>query len=743
MRRRLTAEDIARELGGGKETRQGDGWVTLCPAHHDSSPSMSVTDGKDGKILVRCHARCKQADVVQALKDRDLWPAGNGRSESLKSMPHAPTGTIMPTSVNHYDHGDSSKVWHYYDRQGRPAGLVARFDKPNGKLVVPMVWCVGEDTGQGKWWWRGFGKDRPLYGAHLIPSSPREVTVLVVEGEKACDAAREKFPSMLVISWQGGAKAAANSDWSLLKGRKVVIWPDHDQPGQEAAARIAEILIDVGAESVSVVALPEDLPEGWDLADPLPEGVEMDEKLLVGAAKPYTPSGDVVVDELNRSYSLTIMGDKPVVIWERPDPIRRKRIIPVYTSPNAVRTMLANRMVSVGKGDVNAFEHWLTHPGRRTYQGIVFEPGDDVPGYFNLWRGFTVVPEATGDWSMLREHIHENVAQGDESLEMWVLAWFAQMMQDPKRKPGTSLAMRGKQGVGKTKVGELMGHLIRDNYVYVDDSRYVLGNFNQHMGHALMLQADEGFFAGDPRHTGRLKGLVTAETNRIEPKGKDSFEIQNYMRLLVTSNMDWIVPTAFEERRFAIVDVGTQRMQDRAYFKEMDRQMEQGGYEGLLHYLLNMDLSTIDVGVIPKTAALMDQKEHSFDPVQRYWFERLRDGATMTSGTKWELYVSCEYFYKDFIERCQTWGIYRRPSDTQFIRDLEALAPPGSFERNKRSVEIMQESGYSQNRRLWCHDMPDLDSARSAFEQRIGAKIDWPVDGKPSPASVIDDERLL
>ena len=73
----MTAETIARALGGH---RAGAGWTARCPAHDDRTPSLSLTDTKDGKLLVRCHAGCDQKDVIAALRGRGLW--GEGRSRA-------------------------------------------------------------------------------------------------------------------------------------------------------------------------------------------------------------------------------------------------------------------------------------------------------------------------------------------------------------------------------------------------------------------------------------------------------------------------------------------------------------------------------------------------------------------------------------------------------------------------------------------------------------------------------------
>jgi putative DNA primase/helicase len=80
----MTAETIARALGGH---RAGRTWMARCPVHEDRSPSLSVTTGKDGKVLVRCHAGCDQRDVIATLKGRGLWQA-TGRASRVSFKNH-------------------------------------------------------------------------------------------------------------------------------------------------------------------------------------------------------------------------------------------------------------------------------------------------------------------------------------------------------------------------------------------------------------------------------------------------------------------------------------------------------------------------------------------------------------------------------------------------------------------------------------------------------------------------------
>jgi putative DNA primase/helicase len=66
----MSAESIAKALGGHSA---GATWMARCPAHEDRVPSLSISSGRNGKVLVRCHAGCDQRDVIVILRERGLW----------------------------------------------------------------------------------------------------------------------------------------------------------------------------------------------------------------------------------------------------------------------------------------------------------------------------------------------------------------------------------------------------------------------------------------------------------------------------------------------------------------------------------------------------------------------------------------------------------------------------------------------------------------------------------------------
>lgn len=56
--------------------RSGGGYLAVCPAHEDRTPSLSIAAGADGRVLLHCWAGCRTRDIVAALglQSSDLFP---------------------------------------------------------------------------------------------------------------------------------------------------------------------------------------------------------------------------------------------------------------------------------------------------------------------------------------------------------------------------------------------------------------------------------------------------------------------------------------------------------------------------------------------------------------------------------------------------------------------------------------------------------------------------------------------
>lgn len=91
----MDAERTAAALRGRKV---GSGWMARCPAHDDRTPSLSIRDGADGKVLVRCHAGCDQERVIVTLRARGLW-----MEKPWRSLSHPARPVVRPHRPDHID----------------------------------------------------------------------------------------------------------------------------------------------------------------------------------------------------------------------------------------------------------------------------------------------------------------------------------------------------------------------------------------------------------------------------------------------------------------------------------------------------------------------------------------------------------------------------------------------------------------------------------------------------------------
>jgi hypothetical protein len=220
----MTHEEILEAL-----SIPGDTGTTNCPAHEDDRASLSVTLTDDDTILVRCHAGCEQQEVLDA-----LYFTYNIKTSELSN-------------------GERREVarYVYRDGGGNPVFTKVRF-KPKEFVIEP----AGADTKSN------------LYRLPEILAAPAVKTVLWVEGEKAVDRLTELG---FVATTMGGASKAPDKAVKVLKGRRVVILPDNDEPGKKHALTVSRCLKAAGVQTVRVLNLP-DLPPKGDVVDWLDMG---------------------------------------------------------------------------------------------------------------------------------------------------------------------------------------------------------------------------------------------------------------------------------------------------------------------------------------------------------------------------------------------------------------------------------------------------------------------------------------
>jgi putative DNA primase/helicase len=145
-----------------------------------------------------------------------------------------PPGTLGP------DLGGFDTVHVYRNATGEPVRYIGRKEAKGDKRKIFVPITYGNLNGVVGWHKKQASKPRCLYGLDRISATP-DAVVIVVEGEKAADAASAMFPQNPCITWSGGAESVTSNDWSPLAGRRIIVWPDNDGPGHKAAAALRTI----------------------------------------------------------------------------------------------------------------------------------------------------------------------------------------------------------------------------------------------------------------------------------------------------------------------------------------------------------------------------------------------------------------------------------------------------------------------------------------------------------------------
>lgn len=302
-----------------------------------------------------------------------------------------PAGITSPDMI-HPKLGKPQAIWTYRAAGGAVLAYVARYGALDGsrdKEFRPRTWRRLAN-GKCQWSWKNYprGRKTPLYGLERLAGNG---SVLVTEGEKCADLARRVFPEFAVVTSMGGAKAAREVDWSPLKGRSVLIWPDHDAPGDAYAADVATRLDTLGvkAEIIDAAALVERAinsfgdrvhRQGFDVENALelwedPDALRQE---VLKLAKPWTPppaprgwqalcilsdKGQIVSNLANVMVALRVDLSLGSVFTfdEMEQAVKLEKRLPV--APNGKHAVTDPVPRLVRDADVSQLQEWLQHQG--------------------------------------------------------------------------------------------------------------------------------------------------------------------------------------------------------------------------------------------------------------------------------------------------------------------------------------------------------------------------------------------
>ena len=414
----------------------------------------------------------------------------------------------------------------------------------------------------------------------------------------------------------------------------------------------------------------------------------------------------------NENYCLVTLGGKALVLREFDQTFMD---IPSFRTFHRTDTSYDQQPTNL----------WLKITTRR-YLDYVFDPSGKTSSHiYNSFKGWPVSPRA-GSCALYLDHIKTIICDGDEELYEYLVAWMAHLVQKPTEKPGVALVLLGGQGVGKGEFVRHFAHLLGPYATQVSDINHLVGQFNSHLINTMLIFVDEALWGRDKKNEGKLKALITEKTLTFEKKYVEAMRKKNYSRFIFASNEEHAVPMATDDRRMVAMNVSEARKNDHAYFRAIDDQMLNGGYEALMHKLLNLDLSNFEIRKKPSTAGSVGQKLHSLPSVTWWWYNALQDASFRTidfysgiTACPFDGFMSSTEMLDGYLfsRKNEPYRHGQVSGCNEFVTKLIDLCP--SIERKRKKSGSLE--------RVRGLQVPTLETCRKEFEQKTNmvGLIDW------------------
>lgn len=420
---------------------------------------------------------------------------------------------------------------------------------------------------------------------------------------------------------------------------------------------------------------------------------------------------DSKIDELNLSHALLPIGGRMVVMNRGYDPETQRNLL-TFSAKADFELRYCNRKVFDKGGEVGLGTFWMNHPRRAEYDGMVFSPGLDRPGYLNLWTGWGVEPKA-GSCQTYLDFVFDVLCSGDGALFDYIIRWSAHMIQRPQELPETALVFRGAEGIGKNTFVDPLSDIVgREHFLTLTSMGQITGRFSGHMASSLLVFCNESVWGGDKSAQGVLKSMITDDLQPIEFKGRDLVMVKSYRRMIFATNEAWAVPRGEGDRRYVVTDVSDARKGDWAYFKAIREEMSSGGTEALMDYLLNIDISDWHPRAIPGKLQLCgwELKIQSGGSIVQWWFDMLQQGwlknTRYAEDDVWPAMMCAAELQSAYLAWCISYKITHPECTVVVGKKLK--------DWGVTKVRPRTESG-----RKSFYQLPSLEQAQSLFSTRF------------------------
>ena len=266
---------------------------------------------------------------------------------------------------------------------------------------------------------------------------------------------------------------------------------------------------------------------------------------------------------------------------------------------------------------------WITDPGIRTYHKVDMLPPplEAPPTIFNTWSGFAAerMERGSGNVGPWLKFIKVAV---EETCQDYFHTFFAHTLQKPGENPGVCVSLVGDMGAGKGSAVEgCLGSIIGDKYYMYTNNPEDLFSKHSEMRNGKILGNLDDFNPGLLKKFGEeFKSQITAKKNMVEKKFMAQTCIQNFLRIIVSTNNIDFCKIDEQDRRMAMVQFTDALVGNHEYFEILHQYLaDPGNLRAIYDYYMGYDITKINLRKDrPKNQLYTDAKVCNADPVLHF-----------------------------------------------------------------------------------------------------------------------------
>jgi hypothetical protein len=245
-------------------------------------------------------------------------------------------------------------------------------------------------------------------------------------------------------------------------------------------------------------------------------------------------------------------------------------------------------------------ELWLDDPRLRKYDHYVFKPTPlKVEDYeYNTWTDFeiTKTPYIPNETIVERFLDYMKNLFNDDNVVQYILAYFANRIQNPANRNYVCLIIYGEEGDGKNRLLDILKNIVGEKYfAELENAKQLFGNHSTIEQHKLFICVNEAKGKDNYENSETLKARITTDTLMINPKGIQEFKIDNYCDYLMTTNNANAVNLHDKSRRYLYVETTSYYSENSAFFNNLSKDIVNNKHSlrVIYEYLIKFDVSSV------------------------------------------------------------------------------------------------------------------------------------------------------